>query len=111
MQEGDVIRYALHQQDEEIVKRPALIIKKIPPYNDFLICGISSSIGLAVKGFDVVVTEKDLDFATWGLKFPGVIRIGFLFTVPSKLIEGSIGNITKETHRALLNNLSNFLKT
>ena len=108
MQEGNVIRFALQQNDGKYVKRPAVVVKKLPQYNDFLICGISKNLGLEIKGFDIVIAQSDSDFKTWGLDYPGVIRTGFLFTVSTKYIEGTLGNISPETHRKLLNNLALF---
>lgn len=109
MEEGDVIRFALQQNDGKYVKRPAVILKKILPYNDCVICGISKSIGLEVKGLDMVILQNDSDFKTWGLNYPGVIRTGFLFTISTKYIEGSLGNISLTTLRTLRNNLAVYI--
>src|SRR5271163_3899018 len=109
MNEGSVIRFALQQNDGKLVQRPALIVKKIPPYNDYLICGISKSTGLAVKGLDLIITENDSDFNTWGLNYPGLIRCGWLYTVSSKYIEGTLGNVSHESYKTILSNLTAFL--
>ena len=109
MQEGNVIRFALQQHDGRIVRRPAVLLKKNPPFNDWLICGISKSTGLEVKGLDVLITQNDADFKTWGLDFPGIIRTGFLTTISIKYIEGALGHIHPETHNKILNNIVKFL--
>ncbi len=109
MKEGNVIRFALQQNDGRFVPRPAVVLKVLSPYNDCIVCGISKSMGLEIKGLDFVISEGDHDFKTWGLNYAGVIRAGFLFTVSTKYIEGSLGSLSKETHRQLLENLSIFL--
>ena len=109
IEEGNVIRFVLQQNDGKLVARPAVVLKRMKPYNDCIVCGISKSIGLEIKGLDFVITEKETDFKTWGLYYPGVIREGFLFTISIKYIEGSIGFVGKETHRKLLKNLTDYL--
>jgi hypothetical protein len=109
MKDGDVIRFALQQHDGKYLKRPAVIIKKLPQHNDFIICGISKSIGLALKEFDIVLSRDNPDFKTWGLDYPGVIRIGFLFTISGRYIEGALGKISADTHGRILKNLSALL--
>lgn len=111
MKEGSVVRIALQQHDGKFVKRPAVLIKKHSRYDDCIVCGISKSIGLAASSVDIVVTEKDEDFKTWGLDYSGVIRTCFLFTISSKHIEGTIGNLTQRTHRQIINNLVRFLSS
>lgn len=109
MQEGDVIRFALQQDNGKYVVRPAIALKKILPHNDWLLCGISKSVRLEVKGLDEVIGTEHPDFNSWGLDYPGVIRTGFLFTISSKYIEGTLGNISPKTHKKLLKNLSAYI--
>lgn len=109
MEEGSVVKIAFVQADNKIKFRPAIILKEFKPYSDFLVCGISKSIGLEVKGFDIVIDERHEDFKNWGLSFTGVIRLGFLQTVASHVINGTIGKISHDTHRQLVTNLSNYL--
>ena len=111
MEIGNVIRIAFLQADQKIKTRPGIIIAKFQPFNDLLVCGISKSINLEVKGFDIVIDSFHPDFNIWGLKYPGLIRLGFLFTIPENLVEGAIGNISNQTHKLLLSNLSHFLQT
>lgn len=109
MQEGNIIRIALQQNDGKFVKRPAVLLKKILPFNDWLVCGISKSTGLEVKDLDVLIAQSDFNFKTWGLDYPGVIRVGFLTTISVKYIEGTLGYISAETHKKILNNIVRFL--
>lgn len=109
MEVGSVVKIAFIQADKKIKFRPAVILKEFKPYHDYLVCGITSNIALEVKGFDIVIDEQNPDFQTWGLKYSGLIRLGFLQTVPMNMINGVIGNISSETHRKLIKNLSEYL--
>jgi len=53
---GDIVLIEMPQADGKSKKRPALILCKIPPYNDYLICGISSQLRNKVD---------KLDFNSW----------------------------------------------
>jgi len=52
MQEADVILTSLPQADGTIKNRPAIILRKLPPYGDFRVCGISTQLHQQVLGFD-----------------------------------------------------------
>lgn len=50
MKEGDVILTPVPQADGKIKNRPAVILRELPPYKDFLVCGISTQLNQLVKG-------------------------------------------------------------
>lgn len=89
--------------------RPALLLRELPPFGDFLVCGISTQLHQAVQGFDEVLTRLDPDFAASGVVAPSVIRLGFLAVLPRHRILGSIGAIGQERHARLLEALSSHL--
>ncbi len=109
MKEGSVVLTAIQQADGEIKKRPAVVLRIMPRYNDLLVCGISSQLHQQVKGFDEIVSRADADFTSSGLLSESLIRLGFLSAVPSKDIEGSIGAISAKRHKRLLKALSDYL--
>ena len=109
MNEGDVILIPLPQADGKIKNRPAIILRKMPSYGDLLICGISTKLRQTVKEFDELLSNKDDDFVSSGLIADSVIRLGFLAVLPKKSILGSIGEISPERHKRLLNKLSSYL--
>lgn len=109
MQEGDVILTPLPQADGRIKNRPALVLRQMPPFGDFLVCGISTQLHQRVNNFDEIITSDDNDFALSGLLADSLIRLGFLAVLPSSQIAGSIGKISPERHRRLLQTLSNYL--
>lgn len=44
MKEGHVVLTPLPQADGQIKSRPALLLRQLPPFGDFLVCGISTQI-------------------------------------------------------------------
>ena len=42
MKEGDVVLTPVPQADGQIKNRPALFLRTMPPFNDALVCGIST---------------------------------------------------------------------
>ena len=78
MREADVVLTPLPQADGPVKNRPALILRELPPFGDFLVCGISTQVHQAVPGFDEVVSRTDADFAGSGLLADSVICLGFL---------------------------------
>jgi len=74
-----------------------VLIASFPPYGDWLVIGISGSIGLAVPNLDIVIDQAHPSFAAARLGFPGIIRIGHAHVVPTGWIEGRIGSVDPET--------------
>lgn len=61
MKEGDVVLTPVPQADGQIKNRPALFLRTMPPFNDALVCGISTQLQQQVAGFDEVVRRQDAD--------------------------------------------------
>ena len=109
MKEGNIVLTPIPQPNQEIKNRPALILRIMPKYQDFLICGISSQLKQYIRDFDEIITSEGDDFKESGLIKTSVIRLGFLTVIPSRQIIGSIGSISTIRHRRLLQNLSQYL--
>lgn len=109
MREGEVILTPLPQADGKVKPRPALALREMPRYGDFLVCGVSTQVHLLVPDFDELITSQDQDFTGSGLLADSLIRLGFLAVLPRKHIMGSIGAISPHRHRRLLKRLSNYL--
>ena len=109
MTEGDIALTPLPQADGRLKPRPAILLRRMPPFGDWLICGVSSQLHQQVAGFDEIVALSDADFAKSGLKAASVIRLGFLTTMPSERFLGIIGSVSRERHVRLLDRLSRFL--
>ena len=88
--------------------RPAICLRKLPPnYQEFLVCGLSTRLGLCTKGFDEIVKPSDDNLQQ--LQADSVIRLGFLDRVRIREIKGAIGSISPKRHRRLLQKLSDYL--
>ncbi|MFC1974917.1 type II toxin-antitoxin system PemK/MazF family toxin [Chloroflexota bacterium] len=90
--------------------RPALLLGELPgPYDDWLICMISSQLHQHIKGFDEIVDKNDPDFTTSGLKTPSVIRVGRLAVIDGNILLGAIGEIDGQRLKRVKGNLANWL--
>lgn len=109
MKEADLIIANFPQSDGSLKRRPALILREMPPFRDFLICGISTQVRQQVENFDEIIAPNDEDFEASGLDTESLIRLGFLLVLPRNQIVGSIGSISETRHKRLLQNLSDYL--
>ena len=109
MKEADVVLTPLQQADGAVKSRPALLLRQLPPFGDYLACGISTQLHRAVRGADEAIVRGDPDFAASGLVADSVIRLGFLVVLPRPRIQGSIGEIASSRHARLLRNLARHL--
>jgi mRNA interferase MazF len=109
MKEGDVVLITLPQADGAPKKRPALLLRELPPFGDYLACGISTQLHQALPEFDEVISRTDADFADSGLLADSVIRLTFLAVLPRQRIVGSIGQVAATRRARLLQTLSQHL--
>lgn len=86
MREGEIVLASIPQFDGTIKLRPVLLLKQLPGYNDFLVCGISTQLHQLINGFDELLSDKSTDFVQTGLRQSSVIRLGFLGIVPNNKI-------------------------
>jgi mRNA interferase MazF len=110
MKEGDVLLAALRQADGQVKDRPVVLLKRMPPFQDFLVCGVSTQVQHMVEGFDELITPDDEDFRASGLKAVSVIRIGYLAVLPRSQFKGRIGCISRARLSGLLTALAEFLR-
>lgn len=109
MQAGNIALVEMPQSDGNYKLRPALILKELPKYNDFLVCGISTQISQYIKSFDEILNESDSFFKETGLRKTSLIRLFFIAIVPSEKISGGIGKIPVDLHKDLVQRLAKFL--
>lgn len=109
MKEGDVVIVAMPQADGSVKNRPTIILREMPPFQDMLVCGVSSQLHQEVKGFDEIISPADSDFAASSLVGKSLIRLGFLTVIPQSQIVGVIGSVSSTRHQRLLGKLSNYL--
>jgi len=74
MREGDIILTPIPQADGKTKLRPALLLRKMPAYGDYHVCGISSKSHQRLEHFDEIIFEADSDYKQSGLKDSSLIR-------------------------------------
>jgi mRNA interferase MazF len=109
MKEGDIVLALLPQSDGRSKNRPAVVLRRMPGFGDFLVCGISTQLRRQVANFDEIIGPSDIDFESSGLKAPSLIRLGFLAVLPASSFLGAIGSISIERRQRLLSKLSEHL--
>ena len=55
MKEGEVVLTPIPQADGLIKNRPVILLRELPPYKDFLVCGVSTQLNKEVRGDELVV--------------------------------------------------------
>jgi len=110
MKEGDILLTALRQADGTVKDRPVVFLRRMPPFRDLLVCGISTQLQQSAPELDETITPSDPDFRASGLKVPSLIRLGYLAVLPSAQFKGRIGRIASARLKRLLARLSDFLK-
>ena len=111
MKAGAISLVALPQADGAVKRRPVLLLKQMPPFQDWLVCGISTQLQQKVEGFDRLLEAAEHYFPQTGLQKTSLIRLGFLAVIPKSQIIGSIGEIPNSMLKELLHTLSDFLRT
>jgi mRNA interferase MazF len=110
MREGDVALAPLPQSDGSVKNRPIILLRQMPPFGDWLVCGVSTQLRQRVAEFDELIDGSHPDFSGSGLKAVSLIRLGFLAVLPENDLLGIIGSISPERHRRLLENLCRHLQ-
>lgn len=110
--EGQTVLFKFPQTDQQIGKlRPALVIRRLPtPYNDWLICMVSSQLNQKQPVLDETITPNDSDFLDSGLKLPSVIRICRLAVVNGDILIGKIGQISNKRLLRIKQNLAQWIQ-
>lgn len=94
MNPGDVALISLPQIGGPNKLRPALLLVSLPgPYQNLLLCGISTQLHLVVPNWDEPIQATDADFAASGLHQTSVIRLSYLYAADAAEITGVIGSI------------------
>ena len=109
MRPGDVLLTSLPQADGFAKDRPVLCLCSVPPFQDFLVCGITTQLTNRVENLDEVIASHDDDFTASGLKMASLVRTAFLALLPQSRFKGRIGSVSQERHRRLLKSLASFL--
>ncbi|MBP6391859.1 MAG: type II toxin-antitoxin system PemK/MazF family toxin [Flavobacteriales bacterium] len=109
MKAGDVVRWTFVQGDGQRKMRPAIVISAVPPFNDWLVCAVSTQLHRAVKDLDVLVDTDHPDFERAGLRVPSLVRVAQLSTLPDKVIQGALGEVSPTTLALIKDRLRKWL--
>jgi mRNA interferase MazF len=111
MKPGDVVLIRLPQIAGGPPKlRPALVIAMLPgPFQNVLICGISTQLQDLQSDWDELIDPKDTDFSSSGLHRLSAIRLSYLHAAERIEISGVIGQISSQRLVRLLKRLVNLL--
>ncbi len=74
MQEGSIVLTNLPQADGGYKLRPVLVLREMPTYDDFLVCGISTQLHQEIVDFDIILEAKRSN----GLRANSLVRLSFL---------------------------------
>lgn len=111
-QAGQVAILRFPHADTAIGKpRPVVLIARAPgPYEDWLVCMISTQLQQAVERFDEVVDQDQPDFPGSGLKAPSVIRIARLAVVAADSLLGAVGEIGPERFQRIRHKIADWIQ-
>src|SRR5256885_15130340 len=99
MEKGSVVLIEFPQSDGSYKSRPAVLLKEVDPYNDWLLCVVSTKIHNEIKGLDILLDVSHPDFRDTHLKMASLIRSAILYTIPTNFIKGKIGRADFSTTR------------
>lgn len=110
MKKGDIVIASLPMIDGSYKDRPALIINFFPPYNDCLLCGISSQLHQNIKEVAFLLSDDKSYFRETGLFKSSIIRLNYLVMLPEDMINGKIGLIPDLIYKEILNKLIELIR-
>ena len=91
--------------------RPALLLSTLPgPYQNMLLCGISSHLHDIVADWDELLDASEQGFAATGLHQSSVVRLSYLYSGSSSEIVGVIGSIDSARLDRISNSLAGHLR-
>lgn len=77
--------------------RPALVLAALPgPYQNLLLCGISTQLHQLQDDWDELVEPGNTDFEQSGLHRASAVRLSFLHAVGPRQVIGVIGRIAPD---------------
>ena len=111
MKAGDVVLAALSQANGEIKLRPSVLLCQLPPFDDWLACGVSTQLRHFVRDFDETLAPTDADFVASGLLRESIVRLGFLGTLTRSQVAGTLGCIGPDRIARLRARLARLLQS
>lgn len=112
MKQGDIVRAAFQQNYGKLKQRPALVLSTIEPFQDLVLCSISGQLWITEHEsyLNVKLTDNHPDFEQTGLKHASVFRLGMLYTMSQKHIEGKLGEVSDPLSQDFIDRIITHLK-
>ena len=112
MTPGDVVLIPLPQVGGGASKlRPALLLAELPgPYQNLLLCGVSTQIQQLQANWDELLQTGDVDYVSSGVHHPSAIRLSYLYAADPREIAGVIGRIDSSRLQRLRQRLADHLR-
>lgn len=112
MTPGDIVLIGLPQFGVGSPKlRPALVIAILPgPYQNLLLCGISTQLHQIQPNWDETVQPSDSDFVASGLHQASGVRLSYLYAADPNEVTGVIGRLDATRVARLRQRLADHLK-
>ena len=110
--DGNIILFRFPQANQTAGKlRPALVLRKLPgPYDDWLICMVSTQLSQQIEGLDEIIGPEDHDFKDSGLKSPSLFRASRLAVVEKSIFVGVLGEIPTKRLSRIKTSLAQWIK-
>lgn len=67
MQESKIILTPIPQSNGAIKNRPKIVLRKMPKFQDLLVCGVSTQLKQYIPNFDEIISPNDADFESSSL--------------------------------------------
>ena len=111
MNPGDVVLVRFPQVGGGLPKlRPALVLALLPgPFQNVLICGISTQLQHLEPDWNELVDPGDNDFRASGLHRVSAIRPSYLYAADRQEVSGTIGQIDGRRLKRVRNRLASLL--
>ena len=110
MKPGEVVLIRLQTTAGAAKLRPALVLSTLPgPFQNVLICGISTQLNDLQPDWDELVEPSDADFVSSGVHKVSAIRLSYLYAAASREIAGTIGIVDPKRLSRLLTRLASRL--
>lgn len=91
--------------------RPVLLVTPVPgPYDDWLVCMISTQLQQAIVEFDEIIDQSQSDFPRSGLRVASVVRVARLAVASAELLVGAIGEIGPERLQRIRQKLASWIQ-
>jgi len=107
--EGDVVVAELPQADGLVKPRLVLLLRELPGFGDFLICGISTQTHQAEDVLDIIIEQDGPYFSATGLRATSAVRLNFLASIPVSRMTRHLGKIPPHILQSLQSNLASYL--